>query len=813
MPVLKCFSDWMRIDLHIHTNKSKETKSNDYWGTFSTTTLKEKLKENNVSIFSLTDHNIINVEAYNEYVENYDSNLNDPFPMLGFEADIAVDVSGNKKTYHALIIFAEDITKNKTAISTISQKLEKAYEYIVDKKQRQLSFEQLIDTFNTDDFLLIVHSGSHKSIVDAYRGDIKTAQKKVLILENMGVEQGDAEKKRIFNEGFKKYLENYLQVENYVPYLDFSDNHNIEQYPCKHSSTEDGMHSFYYIKGIKNYESLRLAFIDPVARIKSETELDIIRRSLTERTTIKELSITSTCLEGDKKTELIETILEFSPHLNVIIGGRSSGKSLLIDILGKKFAGLPSRDLAGNYTYDETKHKIKSDKDDDFVLKANVPNSSLIYITQHKIVNYFMSNNLKDLANKSNKGDEYDDSIKKFDLAQRSIKDLADKLSSTYSKVEQLKNSQYIIYQVDIESIKLDGWCFKPVNIDKISKNFAYIDHILSSLKQNTNLFKSDPLISFTSDELNIITAFQRLLDTKDSLINREKKHITMRNKLLEAVESICNAANTGIDINAQRKQKAKASIYSIAENAKKAFIEFYALKQICKQVENTKLFFETSIEIGAGIKLTQETLGIDKESTMDKHILENVFLPDSRTTNKSLYLTMILFPNIKHHQIFSRKLENILKEIYDIYDSPKDSLVYQDGSSSKNNSPGLNSEQYLKTILSNNNVQIIVIDQPEDNLGNTFISGQSDSLVNLIRKEKLNKQIFLSTHNASIVVFGDAECIILSTNKDNKIKYSQILMEDSENAKKIICENLDGGYEVFDNRSRKYNIKKIIKQ
>ncbi len=809
MSTTKYFSDWMRVDLHIHTDKSKETKNNDYWGTFSTTTLKEKLKENNVSIFSLTDHNIINVDAYNEYVESYNSDLDDPFPMLGFEADIVVEISGNRRTYHALVIFAEDITKNKSAINTISQKLETVYQHITDKKQRHLDFEQLIDAFDTDEFLLIVHSGSHKSIVEAYRGNVESAQKKVLVLENMGVEQGNAEKKRIFNNGFQKYLENYLHAENYVPYLDFSDNHNIEQYPCKHSGTDKGIHEFYYIKGIKNYESLRLAFIDPVARIKSETELDTIRRSLTERTTLKELRIENTYLEGDKKTTISETSLKFSPHLNVIIGGRSSGKSLLIDILGRKFTGLTSRDLAGNYTYDTNKHKIKSDKDDDFINQANVSNSSLIYITQHKIVNYFMNNDLKDLADKSNKGAEYDDSIRQFNTAQRSIKDLADSLSAIYSRLEPLQNSQYTIHQVDIDSIKLDGWCFKPININRISKDFDSIEQTLSNLKQETTSFKDSSLIRFTSDEFDTINAFQQLLEAKHSLIKKEKEHIAARNNFLEAVETIRTASNAGIDLNAQRKQQAKQAIDSIAESAKNAFAEFYVLKQICKQVETKKLFFETSLEIDNGIKLTRETLGINKESTMDDIILEDVFL----NARLKLYPTMIMFPPIKHGLTFAQKLSNALKNTYDIYASPKDSLVYSDGSSSKSNSPGLNSEQYLKTILSNKNVQIIVIDQPEDNLGNTFISGQPDSLVDLIRKEKLNKQIFLSTHNASIVVFGDAECIILSVNQDNTIKYSQILMEDPENAKKIICENLDGGYEVFDNRSRKYNIKKIIKQ
>lgn len=67
------YSDWLRIDLHIHTDKSRKTKNGDYKGSFDVRTLKSKLIENKVEIFSLTDHNIINVEAYEEY---YNKGLN-----------------------------------------------------------------------------------------------------------------------------------------------------------------------------------------------------------------------------------------------------------------------------------------------------------------------------------------------------------------------------------------------------------------------------------------------------------------------------------------------------------------------------------------------------------------------------------------------------------------------------------------------------------------------------------------------------------------------------------------------------------------
>ena len=141
--------------------------------------------------------------------------------------------------------------------------------------------------------------------------------------------------------------------------------------------------------------------------------------------------------------------------------------------------------------------------------------------------------------------------------------------------------------------------------------------------------------------------------------------------------------------------------------------------------------------------------------------------------------------------------------------DKPKDYLDYKTGETSKNKSPGFNSEMYLKVVLNYPKIETIFIDQPEDNLGNRFIA---EDLVNVIRSVKFKKQVFLVTHNPSIVVYGDAENIIISENKGNVISYTQVVLED-KTAQKSICQILDGGEYVFNNRSRKYNIKRLLKE
>jgi len=90
------FSKWLKTDLHIHTDLSKMTKPSpsEYIGDFNIDQLHDKLLENRINMFSLTDHNIINTDAYKNYYEKY----SDIFCFVGVEVDVAIN-SDNLKSY------------------------------------------------------------------------------------------------------------------------------------------------------------------------------------------------------------------------------------------------------------------------------------------------------------------------------------------------------------------------------------------------------------------------------------------------------------------------------------------------------------------------------------------------------------------------------------------------------------------------------------------------------------------------------------------------------------------------------------------
>lgn len=101
-----------------------------------------------------------------------------------------------------------------------------------------------------------------------------------------------------------------------------------------------------------------------------------------------------------------------------------------------------------------------------------------------------------------------------------------------------------------------------------------------------------------------------------------------------------------------------------------------------------------------------------------------------------------------------------------------------------------------------------LVIDQPEDDLDNRFIS---EDVVPRIRKEKRRRQFVFSTHNANIPVLGDAELILglhaLGEASGGRafISPEHVGSIDSPSVRALVEEVLEGGKTAFETRRRKY--------
>ncbi len=101
-----------------------------------------------------------------------------------------------------------------------------------------------------------------------------------------------------------------------------------------------------------------------------------------------------------------------------------------------------------------------------------------------------------------------------------------------------------------------------------------------------------------------------------------------------------------------------------------------------------------------------------------------------------------------------------------------------------------------------------LVVDQPEDDLDNRFIT---EGIVPRMRHGKRRRQFLFSTHNANIPVLGDAELILgLSAAGEAGAGNATIVPEhmgsiDAGPVRKLVEELLEGGEDAFERRRRKY--------
>ncbi len=101
-------------------------------------------------------------------------------------------------------------------------------------------------------------------------------------------------------------------------------------------------------------------------------------------------------------------------------------------------------------------------------------------------------------------------------------------------------------------------------------------------------------------------------------------------------------------------------------------------------------------------------------------------------------------------------------------------------------------------------NVDPLIMDQPEDNLDNAFIA---ERIVHELRAAKTSRQFLFATHNANIPVFGDAEWIGVFTAVDNQgcLAFDAQGSIDVPVIRDQVANILEGGRDAFIQRKEKY--------
>lgn len=151
---------------------------------------------------------------------------------------------------------------------------------------------------------------------------------------------------------------------------------------------------------------------------------------------------------------------------------------------------------------------------------------------------------------------------------------------------------------------------------------------------------------------------------------------------------------------------------------------------------------------------------------------------------------------------VFSEYFNNNLSALL-TWQVPNRFTIEYRGKELKHHSLGQRASALILFVLSQQENDVIIIDQPEDDLDNQTIY---EDVIKLIRSLKPNTQFIFATHNANFPVLGDSEQIISCVYSDDAISIKAGSIDCPELQQEVV-DIMEGGEEAFKRRKRIYEI------
>lgn len=503
----------------------------------------------------------------------------------------------------------------------------------------------------------------------------------------------------------------------------------------------------------------------------------------------------------------------FNQNLNTIIGGKSTGKSLLLKNIVNSIdeEQLKSKIEIENFIKlnnfkIEWKDKIEDEKRNiEYIPQAylnhllnNKNKESQIDKMAEKIMKQddIVKENLENINEIIKNKEKYTESNidRYFDTGEK-IKTFKEELNLIGSKniikkeIEDLNTRLKILQDNDeIDTIALDKIKNKiNENENENSKNKEKLENI--RLLQNSNcifeinyleILKSleskeiNEIIKNTEDKLKVILSeLEKKLTEKQNILIEEKGKLTkelipyndkIKNKEeIEKIENLLfkeneklkkiNSLEVELEKENSNKDNYNQEIINIFENYKKIYDTELEKKVLKKDFEKLKI----EIKYELSIKYWENLYECLNGTSLRGHLEYSPDILPKLEELKNLYL-LLEKEEIKLKKGYNKKdvLKALTKNPFILkYD------ITENGININNMSEGNKSFVLLELIIQlGNNEFPILIDQPEDDLDNRSVY---EGLVKFLKNKKRERQIIVATHNANIVVGADAENIIVA--------------------------------------------------
>lgn len=818
---------WLLCDLHMHSQYSKINKVGDKSRVkdMPANEYVDVLNKHGVELFSITDHNYFSDNYYDE-IDKYiaDNNLSMK-TINGVELDAYVELNnGEKDSIHICIYFSD---------STDRKKLNKTINSLYRDTDDNLLEPLFIDIINklselNTKFIIIPHGDKHKGLFkivkDLNNDDVVEFYKYAMykIFNAFDVRPGFYgvsesfwatnfyEKTKSFDNILLKYDEKQLdelkfnisnkikddtynlseeefeiykyilEYGSYFAYFTFSDWHNKEDYKPE-------INNFVFGTLEYGFEAVELATLDPISRIEQSTDNYItIPSTLLKKVEFK--------IKDEKKE------IYFSPGLNAIVGKRGSGKSLLLSVI-KNLVEKEAGDGALNkYKKLEISDIMGQNRDDINISLGGL--SSVAFLNQDQIKEIFenpenaqenISKNFKEIKNLNLNGliniADIASRLKPYDKNYKN-------LTSNIISIKKIDNYNFTVYD-ELNNVNLKKYFSDSINSLKLAKN--ELDALgLDSGGLNEEISK---LCEYQNYYLKILELYNEIINKNNIVINdinskKSANEISIKQNINSINSTIKDLKNNFTIQLFYEKLKLLINNFNfdnppveLSIKGKYLFVTYYDIPENMQNIILDKITdtiirskeFEDIEKYLSGDKNKQLKSGIKNLSEeLVKYIKSDTF-----KSKKEFYEIIDLSIDYKKQIQSMDDLDDYLKQnkIRNLTDA----------------SPGMKSVAYLDMLFDLDET-ILILDQPEDNIDNDYISKY---LVPNIKGKKKIKQLIFVTHNPSVAVYGDSFNYVYVENND-KINYTNYLIERKEDKEKLI-NILEGGKSSFSNRNKKF--------
>ena len=764
------------LDFHIHTSSNPEQPNNGY----SLGALKsgiEKIAGDSPYLISLTDHNFVNKTVYLKAAKEVEHIL------LGVE--IHIRNYKECRPYHCHIIFNVD---NITAevIDDVNEILDQLYpKKAVGKDDDIPSLEDIVKAFDSYEFLLLPHGGQNHSTFDgSIPKDVefdRTLERSIYYNHFDGfTARGTTGLDRTH-----RYFER-LGIKEFVNLVTATDNYTPKTYPdCKAGRDASDFVPTWMLAS-PTFNGLRLSLSESLRLVYGE--------------------------KPDSWTEFIESVsadeenlqidVDLTPGLNVVIGGSSSGKSLLVDTIYRRIVGNFDESIYLNSPYD--------------VEQVEVSNPS----RQHP--HYFSQNYILKVCDQKDRDNTIDNipilkSVFPPDAVERQ------KIGNALTKLRSALTS--LIQAVTEIELLQDSLNRIPALSQLIVTQRVHDNPIRKMLPSDKAI---EPLAYSEADYERHEAALDEIDEflTENPLIEHNQKLVEkLKDELLEAFNAAVLEELVREKIEDHKAELDAAQVKENQELTAKRTEFQTLLGGIGKYLKYHRQFYESLDKIaGFSIEIPTkpiESMGHQLSIANEFELTEDKFLEvvnDALKARFRLRSFNALTPESLFKEKFMRRDPKITT--YDEFESYVNSrfsrmnrktykITTQDGRDFDQLSAGWKTSVILDLVLGwDSDRAPLIIDQPEDNLATGYINS---GLLSAIKKTKAQKQIILVSHNATIPMLGDAQNVIMCTNSENKISIASSPLEGDINGRNVvdlIAEVTDGGKSSIKKRVKKYNLK-----